>query len=99
MLVEHFHIKLFTQLYKNFGVNIPIKKLLNDTLETIEDELLTFLSSEQTSAQVSSIRTSNVQCGIYLECMNFSHETSTFKFIVRITGDIFAPKLSISDLP
>ncbi|MBO4400577.1 MAG: amino acid adenylation domain-containing protein [Selenomonadaceae bacterium] len=67
-------IKLSTQLYKTFGVNIPVKKLLGGTLETIEDELLIFLlsdkkSSAETSTAASSIKISNVQRGIYLECM------------------------------
>jgi len=74
-------IKLSTQLYKKFGVNIPVKKLLNGTLETVENDLLTFLltdkkSTAQTAAQVSSIRISGVQRGIYLECMKNPLSTS-----------------------
>ena len=67
-------IKLSTRLYKTFGVNIPVKNLLGGTLESIEDELLTFLlSGRKTSAgnstAASAIHISNVQRGIYLECM------------------------------
>ena len=67
-------IKLSTRLYKTFGVNIPVKNLLGGTLESIEDELLTFLLSDRkssagTSTAASAIRISNVQRGIYLECM------------------------------
>ena len=48
-------IKLSTRLYKTFGVNIPVKNLLGGTLESIEDELLTFLlSGRKTSALATS---------------------------------------------
>lgn len=51
-------IKLATKIYKTFGVNIPVKKLLNGTLETIEDELLTFLLSDKKSSEkISAVAT------------------------------------------
>ncbi len=67
-------IKLSTRLYKTFGVNIPVKNLLSGTLESIEDAVLNFLLSDkksaaQTSTAATSIKISNVQRGIYLECM------------------------------
>ena len=108
-------IKLATKLYKTFGVNIPVKKLLSGTLENIEDELLTFLladkkSSEKISATASSIRISNVQRGIYLECMknplstaynvpvicNFEADTDVDKLCVAVKKIIAAhPSINV----
>lgn len=33
-------IKLSTKIYKKFGVNIPVKKLLGGTVKTIENDIL-----------------------------------------------------------
>lgn len=93
-------IKLSTQLYKKFGVNLPVKKLLSGTIETIENELLTFLlsdkkSSAQTSATVSSMHISNVQRGIYLECMKNPLSTAyNVPFICNFESDTDVAKLS-----
>ena len=67
-------IKLATKIYKKFGVNIPVKKLLNGTVETIENELLQNWMSGQfaemkKSAALKSAKISGVQRGIYLERM------------------------------
>ena len=67
-------IKLSTQLYKKFGVNIPVKELFISTLETIEDKVLTDLLAGQkveqrVSATVTISKISGTQRGIYLECM------------------------------
>ena len=67
-------IKLATKIYKKFGVNIPVKKLLNGTVETVENELLQNWMSGQfaemkKSAALKSAKISGVQRGIYLECM------------------------------
>ena len=93
-------IKLSTQLYKIFGVNIPVKKLLSGTLETIEDEILTFLlsdkkSGDKISAVASSIRISNVQRGIYLECMKNPLSTSyNVPIIYNFEADTDVAKLA-----
>ena len=93
-------IKLSTQLYKTFGVNIPVKKLLNGTIETIEDELLNFLlsdkkSDKKISATLNSIHIGNVQRGIYLECMKNPLSTSyNVPFICNFEADVDVAKLS-----
>ena len=93
-------IKLSTQLYKTFGVNIPVKKLLSGTLETIENELLTYWlydkkSSDKISASTTSSRISNVQRGIYLECMKNPLSTSyNVPFIYNFEPDTDVAKLA-----
>ncbi len=93
-------IKLSTKLYKDFGVNIPVKKLLSGSLETIEDELLTFLlsdkkSDEKSAATVNSSKISNVQRGIYLECMKNPLSTSyNVPFICNFDSDTDIDKLA-----
>ena len=52
-------IKLATKIYKKFGVTITVKKLLGGTLETIEDELLTFLLSDKKSVEKISATKTN----------------------------------------
>ena len=93
-------IKLSTQLYKTFGINLPVKKLLDGTIETIENELLTFLLSdkktaEKTSASLSSMHISNVQRGIYLECMKNPLSTAyNVPFICNFESDTDVEKIS-----
>lgn len=93
-------IKLSTKLFKTFGVNIPVKKFLSGSLETIEDQLLTFLLSdkksvEKSSSTVNSSQISNVQRGIYLECMKNPLSTSyNVPFICN-----FQPDINIFALP
>lgn len=95
-------IKLATKLYKTFGVNIPVKKLLSGTLETIEDELLTFIlsdkkSSAQISAEATSIHISNVQRGIYLECMKNPLSTSyNIPLICNFEADTDVAELAVA---
>ena len=77
-----------------------MKKLLIGTLETIENELLNFLLSDkkstaQVTASVSSIRISNVQRGIYLECMKNPLSTSyNIPFIYNFESDTDVAKLA-----
>ena len=93
-------IKLATQLYKKFGVNIPVKKLLGGTVESTENELLAhWMSGEVSSRQkissaVTSAKISGIQRGIYLECMKDPLAvTYNVPFICN-----FRPDVNISEL-
>ena len=95
-------IKLAIKLYKKFGISIAVKKLLAGTVESIENDLLehwmngNFAEQKKIAApQLKSVRISNVQRGIYLECMKNPLSTSyNVPFIYNFEPDTDVDKLS-----
>ncbi|MBR3748019.1 MAG: hypothetical protein IKN27_13770, partial [Selenomonadaceae bacterium] len=93
-------IKLSTQLYKKFGVNVHVKEFFTATIETIENKLLqAFLSGQRNEQKISSVAESSkitgVQRGIYLECMKDPLSTVyNMPLIYNFDADINTQKIS-----
>ena len=89
-------IKLASQLYKRFGVEVPSKSLLNGgSIETVENIILNELlagekkDEETTVSEVKASPLSFPQTGVYFECMKHPAEvTYNIPAMLRFGKDI-----------